>query len=604
MAESELNVAIVALVISLIALLVTTQQLLVQVFGSADGYRQCAESVIGAWHKKRKRVWKWSEFRFETQYVTPQIVLMTPYEHKSDCFEEFDHVYRISNFAHTKGLAKELDVTVHTQRMRSRSDTQVTWLRLLRELHALTHSYWPAECSTCSGLAHSPADAIEVGNDSSKSWDISYSTNILRTEIGVIYRTWNWGFMPAELTRPLAEVGMGDIVVLALRMGMQWRALDLDSGRMQADGNGFNLTGFEARGLGIVLRLTATEQHSQYRKLIPSRAVDKMLMGILPGDPYLVGRDFPLVKKDRTVQPLGDPQGILAAIMPKEHRETMAAMDYTEVRIDVITLLLAYLPLDGCTMTRYAFPGWNTNPTYRNVYCYWEGRLALHRALRKRVDSGVLGGNMHKVLSNVLMLMDRLEDKYTDDWYIRLDRPRVMRNQLGVDKKKECMADTAKIYAWTQTWLHQQTFKQEGQYRPDYTVLVAAHAYMASHAIKAAKDLFLKEFQNQSQQSLRDRYDVNEPKYGSRFNHEMYGIACHYVEHLRDDAHGFHVYLKGDGWTNIDADTNEATWWVMQLRGIVWHFSTWHPETIVQEVLGEQLIPSTFYGNKSPVWIT
>jgi hypothetical protein len=31
---------------------------------------------------------------------------------------------------------------------------------------------------------------------------------------------------------------------------MQWRVLDLDSGKLQADGNGFNLTGFEARGLG------------------------------------------------------------------------------------------------------------------------------------------------------------------------------------------------------------------------------------------------------------------------------------------------------------------------------------------------------------------
>jgi hypothetical protein len=40
----------------LVALVILTQQLPVELFGSAEGYRQCAESVIGSWHRKRKRV--------------------------------------------------------------------------------------------------------------------------------------------------------------------------------------------------------------------------------------------------------------------------------------------------------------------------------------------------------------------------------------------------------------------------------------------------------------------------------------------------------------------------------------------------------------------
>jgi hypothetical protein len=290
MAGAEVNVAIVALIISLIALFVTTQQLLVQIFGSADGYRQCAESVIGSWHKKRKRVWKWSEFRFETQYVTPQIVLFTPNEFHV-YGKEYGDVYRINSKNLGDPGCKELDFTIHElhrrnrvkgsagtsvkthnelekgltglpsqtfsavrQRIGVRSDTLVTWLRMLRELHALTHSYWPNDCLSCAGLtelsASDPDVALEVGADSSLSWALDRSSNVSRTEVGIVYRTWNWGFMPPDLTRPLAEVSMGDIVILALRMGMQWRVLDLDSGKLQADGNGFNLTGFEARGLG------------------------------------------------------------------------------------------------------------------------------------------------------------------------------------------------------------------------------------------------------------------------------------------------------------------------------------------------------------------
>jgi len=182
MVETEVIVAVAALVISLVALLVTTQQLLVQIFASADGYRQCAASVIGIWHKRRKRVWKWSEFRFETQYVTPQIIILTAWEFK-DFREKGEQVWRIDDPDLSK--SKELDHTVHELYSRVRtlkgrrtkdpsleiekgrpqselpisrqhaklsSDTQVTWLRFLHELHLLSCNYWPGECNSCFDL--------------------------------------------------------------------------------------------------------------------------------------------------------------------------------------------------------------------------------------------------------------------------------------------------------------------------------------------------------------------------------------------------------------------------------------------------------------------
>jgi hypothetical protein len=311
--------------------------------------------------------------------------------------------------------------------------------------------------------------------------------------------------MPSDLTRPLAGVSMGDIVILALRMGMQWRVWDLESSKIKADGNGFNLTGSEAMGLGIILRLTATGQHVKHRKLIPTRAVDKMLLDILPGDRVLVGQDFPLVTKDFDMQPLPDSQGILVAMMSRENREKMTKLDSQVVRVDVITLLLSYLPLKGCIMTRYCFPGWSTERGYRSVYTFWEGRL-----------------------------------EYPDDWYIRLGRKRVSRDQTDASSKKEYMQDVKEVFAWTQTWLKAQ------------------------------------------------------------FNYEVYEIRKHYIEHLHHDEHGIHAYLA-ENHTSVPADESEAAWWVMQLRGMAWHFSTWHGGTMVRDVLGEQFIPSSFYENKSPV---
>lgn len=52
-------------------------QLCQQYFATADGYRECAESVIGPWHRTRRRRFVPSEFRFETVYDAPLIRLLS-----------------------------------------------------------------------------------------------------------------------------------------------------------------------------------------------------------------------------------------------------------------------------------------------------------------------------------------------------------------------------------------------------------------------------------------------------------------------------------------------------------------------------------------------
>ena len=254
-------------------------------------------------------------------------------------------------------------------------------------------------------------------------------------------------------------------------------------------------------------------------------------------------------------------------------------------------------------MTRYCFPGWNTDSSVRSVYTFKEGRLALHRALRERVYSGMLSPELHDVLSQVLRMMNSLEEKYSNDWYIRLRKKRVMRNQSGVHAKKECMRDIKEVYTWTQTWLINHTSGSVRQDRLEYDNLVAAHAYMAAFACAEAKEFVGRDTRAQDQRTMRKAYDIDPKSHGPRFNHEVYEIACHYVKHIHHEAHGIHAYLT-ENHANVSADESEAAWWVMQLRGITWHLSVWHGDTMVRDVLGEQLIPSSFYGNKSPVWIT
>jgi hypothetical protein len=75
MDENE-RLSLLALIVALLALIIALGQLVQQIFGTADGYRRCQESVIGPWSKYTKLRWRWSQFRFETKFATPDIRLM------------------------------------------------------------------------------------------------------------------------------------------------------------------------------------------------------------------------------------------------------------------------------------------------------------------------------------------------------------------------------------------------------------------------------------------------------------------------------------------------------------------------------------------------
>ena len=72
---SQTDVATTALVVSPIALLIATGQLIQQIFGTAEGYRRCQESIIGPWAHFRHRRFRFSELRMETQFMTPSFFL-------------------------------------------------------------------------------------------------------------------------------------------------------------------------------------------------------------------------------------------------------------------------------------------------------------------------------------------------------------------------------------------------------------------------------------------------------------------------------------------------------------------------------------------------
>jgi hypothetical protein len=406
--------------------------------------------------------------------------------------------------------------------------------------------------------------------------------------------------MPPDIIRPLAGTNVGDIIVLAIRMGMKWRSLEPEIGKMQADGNGFNLTSTDIRGLGTVLRFTSVGSHEAFPRIVPSRAGDKMLFGIVPGDPVLVRKDLPLIGNDGKVGDLARIGELLnlSSLVCGSPKEANA-----EVFNDTIALLLPFLPLEGSTITSYCFPVWRIEGFHKGIHFYCESRLAFHRRLRIRVEEGLGNKDLSRTLVEVLDYMDKFEQDHSDYWYSRWFWNPSIREKETWQDRLAAIQNMRQAFQWTTDYFVKKGFDRahiDGCSR--YLHLVAANALMASHATEAVKTLQKNSPGPCTHEDQRKAYDITD-RHGYFFGSRQYEMGQLYVDYSLDPAFGVSAHLRQRCIVDLDMEQVEAAWWVLQLRGIIWSISTWHPNGTVQKTLGSP-VPSSFYGNKTPVWIT
>jgi hypothetical protein len=131
--DNEDLIATFALIVSLIARFITLIQLLQQIFGTTDGYRRCQASIIGPWAKTRKRRFHWSELRIDTEFMTPQILLL----HEDHLDVESSDIYFFRGDS-SKGLVPRLEEV---------QLGQVSWLAFMASLNALEQGYTGAGSS-------------------------------------------------------------------------------------------------------------------------------------------------------------------------------------------------------------------------------------------------------------------------------------------------------------------------------------------------------------------------------------------------------------------------------------------------------------------------
>lgn len=454
-----------------------------------------------------------------------------------------------------------------------------------------------------------------------------------RSDPVIVKRTIHWDFLGSGITRPVAMTTVGDIISIALRMGMQWRTIEPENGKMQAVGNGYSLSSTAASRGGIILTFAAAGDHSKLPRIVPSRAADKLLFGILPGDPYLVKKDFHMVGSD--VHPR-DTKAILSEIsastgMDVGVRDSDFDLGNRFLKNDFVKLLCPFFPLEGSTLATIRFAGWPRQRSWSLLH-FWESRLALSQELDEEVSRrGSLDGEFDPaflLLGQLKVHLDTLKSKYHDDFYCLKFTPSQDTNVRGnvegrkLDFLRACRdaVDTCTDALAHRNWgeLASESETDVGAVSTRYVLLVAAHSYVAKRAVEAGDKNFeaaqaLLTTKKGRSPSRRDWWEhVN--------GHETSGAASTPVVPCGSPRFWFRMKqirldmmdpekglqrellqkfgLDVDRYEEKDAQVDVA-WWLMMVRGIAWDMACY------REPWPEDWKPvkSEFYGDQTHVML-
>lgn len=625
-------VSVVALLVSLIALVIAVGQLLQQIFGTAEGYRSCNASVIGPWAKTRHRVFHRRELRLETQFQTPEFTLVEDTsvgaetalndlaitswkEHAKTTKERKAYVYLIDGsqkslestyasdeheaspqIASATTLPFSEPVSEKVSSFFSNDDVSnsskgnpmsmaVGWLSFLRKLHEHEKRY--------EGLLFS-----------SLPFAVEKSRKMPRSKPAIRRIQRSWDFMPTDAVRPLASTQFGDLLILCYRMRIRWYDLQLGQRSLRAEGFGHSFTLIEIRGLGFVLEyrfggsnLAAPrddgDDHAANRLFVPSKQADKLAFGLIPTDEKLVkGHEhFDIGGEDyfTSIIEMHEALGVRPPILEDFRRHRNNPPDeYFHVSNEALYLLAPFVPL-------YDVGAVKIQPPFRHRFgsmcTFREGRLVFHSRLAGKSRAKLPFSDQ---LQHVFDVLDHLATN--EDMSEEFRHWQGFKHRTFAKNARNSKPEAKGIL----TYLHQE-FEKTTDYLQQtlplgcYTDLVASHLEMALQAHKDAKSKDVK------QQRIDADADGLTPwmteaahLYVDRVESGSKDSVC---DLFRKRYEAKRRMKSEKGLTLLDHSTVSDAWWTMMLRSFLWDLS-------VLPIASPGLpMPSHLYGDATPVWI-
>ncbi|TAQ87940.1 hypothetical protein B7494_g3749 [Chlorociboria aeruginascens] len=254
---------LVALIVSFVALISTVLQVLQQYFSSAEGYRRCAESVMGKWSKGTHRRFRLKEFRVEVVFETPVLFLSPPHNDRGPIPNRDIHYIlgtdescektRVLDFRAQQDADEKAIERVHTA-----DDEKASWVTLL--------------------------STLQREERESRKWD-DETRNISPPFQGV----------------PYATTAICHLVEMMGMLGMYWRVFDHIQWNLRAEGNGFILTSTLVHGLGVMVVFAITGKSKfKENRVIPNEDMKQLCFGTVPN----IFEDEEYLKEEKDAQSL------------------------------------------------------------------------------------------------------------------------------------------------------------------------------------------------------------------------------------------------------------------------------------------------------------
>ncbi|KAI1843360.1 hypothetical protein JX266_010534 [Neoarthrinium moseri] len=276
--NSELYVAIVALIIAVIAFATTVIQLAQSIIATARGLPNCDERVMGKWADLSSRKFKWWQLRLEIDFQAPVIFLAPAKnvrgpvkdEHNNDApifyangTEESFDAFGVSEYQQDDAFNQRMG----RQRVHTVNNELATWVTLL--------------------------SAIQTMEKSSRSWEFKRWQDSLQPQptlkeqsvtlaVGLQKKKRSFDANPT-VKKPYATTTLCHLVELTAILGLYWKEFNRDQDKYRAEGNGYSLLGTRVDDFGLVFVFEKTGWATfEQNRIIPTREVKELCFGSLP----------------------------------------------------------------------------------------------------------------------------------------------------------------------------------------------------------------------------------------------------------------------------------------------------------------------------------
>lgn len=595
--------AIVAIVIAIIAFFVTVGQLLQQVFATAEGYRRCQAPVIGQWAQWTHRNWVWKEFRFQTTFVTPDIVLHRSLDSKAEVrMAERRFLHRSTGDRGAEGVQFVTGNSISRSRTYvkeigsgDKDRDLVGWLRLLDRIHV--HQ------SLCSSMLKPGENGSDVSIIGRRNPSVTIAWP------AVTFRPQTWDFVSPDIVRPCASSTVGDIIALSHRLGMAWSEKDLrpGDGVMRAEGNGQSISSTVVRGFGLLLQYTYDEashskttwnddgEESRSNPLadltIPTEEADKLGFQIIPGLRCLGLPDFEFHNYDNHRRVLGAMEDLGIGRDAREHYRKY--MDFSRRYCgfsDLLAIVAPFMPLWHSSIVRVIapHPDVHDTPMRRNeAFSIFHDRLS-------EVSEHLRSGQMNQVLQRYKALAFHKNVAHRSRW---TKSPSEAEMENGGDNDfVDFVDDIHHHWEWaTQYFLTLKLRYKTSRKRFRYRDLVAAHISQGIYYPTLYE-------QRRKDRAPRIRGSPAEWDGGARLDEGMHL----YIDRIDEVV----KFMRSKGFGDFEGEENDTekveqivrdAWWTMMFRAMCWNRGAyWITGPRPGAIFG---VPPSFHRSKIPVFI-